>query len=92
VNLYAKVTDLAGKFGYLAISQQINFGMSTDIQQLRRENSYSAVIGGKSLIQLGHFPAYAGVFLHQVDLDPHFTEIQSGLHACYSTADYENFL
>jgi hypothetical protein len=66
--------------------------MSTDIQQLRRENSYGAVIGGKGLVQLGHFAADAGVLFHQVDLDSHLTEIQSSLHACYSTADYENFL
>jgi hypothetical protein len=66
--------------------------MPTDIQQLRRENSYGAVIGGKSLVQLGHFAAYAGVLFHQVDLDSHLTEIQGSLHACYSTTDYQNVL
>ena len=55
VDLYLEIADLAGEFSHLAVSQQINVGMPTDIQQLRRENSYRAIIGGKGLIQLGHF-------------------------------------
>jgi len=92
VDLGLKVTDLAREFSYLAISQQVNVRMPTDIQQLRRENSYSAVIGGKSLVQLGHFAADAGVLFHQVDFDAHVAKIQSGLHPGYSTANDENFL
>jgi hypothetical protein len=92
VDLDLKVADLAREFGYLAVSQKVNFRMSTDIQQLRRENSYSAIIGGKGFVQLGHFAPDAGVLFHQVDFDAHVAKIQSGLHPGYSTADDKNFL
>jgi hypothetical protein len=87
-----KIAHLSGEFRYLAVSQYIDIGMSTDIQQLRRQNSYSAIVGGKRLIQHGHFPAYAGVFFHQVDANTHFGEIQSRLHPGYSASDDENFV
>jgi hypothetical protein len=66
--------------------------MPTDIQQLRRENSYRAVIGRKGLVQLGHLSANAGIFLDKVHLNAHIPEIESGLHSRYSTAYDENFL
>jgi hypothetical protein len=75
VDLGLKVTDLAREFSYLAVSQQVNVRMPTDIQQLRRENSYSAVIGGKGFVQLGHFAADTGVLFHQVDSDTHVAKI-----------------
>jgi hypothetical protein len=50
VDFRAELTDLTGKIRYLAVSQQIDVRMSTDIQKLRREDSYSAVIGGKGLV------------------------------------------
>ena len=92
MDLDLKITDLAREFSYLAVSQQINVRMPTDIQQLRRENSYRAIIGGKGLVQLGHFAADTGVLFHQVDLDAHVAQIQSGLHSGYPTADDKNFL
>ena len=76
VDLGLKVADLAREFGYLAVSQKVNVRMPTDIQQLRRENSYSAIIGGKSLVQLGHFAPDTGVLFHQVDSDAHVAKIQ----------------
>jgi hypothetical protein len=76
---------------YLAVSQQVNIRMPTDIQQLRRENSYSAVIGGKILSSWAILPRYWGLF-HQVDSDAHVAKIQSGLHSGYPTADDKNFL
>jgi len=87
-----EIADLAREFCYLAVSQQVNVRMPTDIQQLRRENSYSAVIGGKGLVQLGHFAPDTGVLFHQVDSDAHLAKIQSGLHPGYSTADDKYFL
>jgi len=92
VDLDPKISNLAGKFSYLTVRQQIDLGMSTDIQQLRRKNSYRAIVSGKGLIQLGHFAADARVLFHQVDLNAHVTQIQSGLHAGYPTAHDENFL
>jgi hypothetical protein len=92
VDLNPKISHLAGEFSYLTVRQQINLGMSTDIKQLRRKNSYRAIVSGKGLVQLGHFAADARVLLHQVDLNAHVTQIQGGLHAGYPTAHDENFL
>jgi hypothetical protein len=92
MDLDPEISHLAGKFSYPAVRQQINLGMSTDIQQLRRKNSYRAIVRGKSLIQLGHFAANARILFDQVDLNAHVTQIQGGLHAGYPTAHDENFL
>jgi len=70
---YIKGTDLAADFFDLAISEEIDFGMPTGIQQLRRQNSDGAVIGRKGLVQLGHLATDARKLLHQVDLDTHFS-------------------
>jgi hypothetical protein len=66
--------------------------MPTDIQQLRRENSYRAVIGRKGFVQLGHLSADTGILLDKMHLDAHVAEVESGLHSRYSTAYDENFL
>jgi hypothetical protein len=63
--------------------------MSTDIHQLRRQNSEGAVVGGEGLVQLGHFAANAGQAFHQVHFESHFSEIQGSLNARYATTYYE---
>jgi hypothetical protein len=62
--------------------------MSTDIQQLGRENSNGAVVGGESLVQLSHLPPDAGELFHQVDLEAHFRQVQGGLDPGDPAADY----
>jgi hypothetical protein len=66
--------------------------MSTDIQQLGRENSYGTVIGGKGLVQLSHLPTDARILLNQVDADSHVAEVERGLHSRYAAADNEHFI
>ncbi len=63
-HLCSKGTDLAADVFDLAVSEKIDFGMPTGIQQLRRQNSDGAVIGGKGLVQLGHLAADARKPLH----------------------------
>jgi len=92
VHFHPKVTHLPGKLRHFAVGKQIDFGMSTDIQQLRRQNSYRTVIGGEGLVQLGHLATDAGVLLHEVNLDAHIAQIKGRLHPGYPAANDENFL
>ena len=82
--------DIAGLFPYLdletagtafdllnfAVGQQLDIGMSTDIQHFRREDSDGAVVGGKCLVQLSHFPADTRQPLDKIHLETHFRQIQ----------------
>ena len=43
--------------------------MPADLDQFGREDSHRAVIGGKSLVKLGHVPANARSFLNQINLE-----------------------
>jgi hypothetical protein len=61
--------------------------MSTDIHQLGREDSQRAVIGGKGLVQLGHFAADAGQTFHHERFEPHFRKIQRGLNSRNAASD-----
>ena len=63
--------------------------MSTDIHQLRRQNSEGTVIGGKGLVQLGHLAANAWQPLHQMHLETHFGKVQRGLNAGNASTNYE---
>jgi len=85
-----EIAHLSRESCHIAVSQNIYVGMPTDIQQLRRQNSYCAVIGGKGLVQLGHLAADAGVLLDQMNLDAHLAKVQGSLHSGYPTADYED--
>jgi hypothetical protein len=86
-----ELTYAAGEFHQLAVSQQVYFRMPTDIQQLRRENSYGAIVGGKGLVKLRHLPANARVLLHQMHGDAHVTQVERSLYSRDSTADNQNF-
>jgi hypothetical protein len=56
--------------------------MSTDIQQLRCENSEGAIISGKRFVKLGHLASNTWQTFDQMHLKPHFTQVQRGLDAC----------
>jgi hypothetical protein len=66
--------------------------MSTDIHQLRRQNSERAIIGGESLVELRHLAADTGQSLHQMNFKAHFGEIQRGLYAGDAAADNKYIL
>jgi len=72
-NLYLECTHLAVYLFHFAVGEEIDFWMPTGIQQLRRENSDGAVVGGKGLVQLSHFAADTRELFHQMDLDSHFS-------------------
>jgi hypothetical protein len=56
--------------------------MSTDIHQLRRQDSKGTVIGGKRFVKLGHLAANTWQTFYQMHLKTHFTQVQRGLDAC----------
>jgi hypothetical protein len=89
---HIKGTHLALYLFNLAVGEEIDIGMPTGIQQLRRENSDGAVVGGKGFVQLGHLAADTGKLFHQVDLDAHFGQIQGGLNAGDPTAEYHDIV
>jgi hypothetical protein len=91
-HLHIKGTNLALYLFHLAVGEEIDIGMPTGIQQLRRENSDGAVVGGKGFVQLGHLAANTRQFFHQVDLDTHFGQIQGGLNAGDPTAEYHDIV
>jgi hypothetical protein len=70
-----------------AVGEKIDFGMPTDIQQLRRKNSDSAIIGGKRLVELGHPAANAREPFHHMHLDSHFRQVQGSLNPGNPAAD-----
>ena len=59
--------------------------MPADLDQFGRDNSHRAVIGGKSLVQLGHHASYGGGPFHQVDIVAGIGQIQGNLHAGNAT-------
>jgi hypothetical protein len=64
--------------------------MSTDIHQLRREDSEGAIIGGKRFVKLGHLAANAWQSLHEMHLKSHFTQVQRGLDACNTAPNHQH--
>ena len=60
--------------------------MPTGLDELRREDSYGAVVCGEGLVELGHPPADAGQALHHVHLDSHIREVERGLDTGNPTA------
>jgi hypothetical protein len=64
--------------------------MSTDIHQLRSQNSEGAIIGGKRFVELRHFAADAGQPLHQVHLESHLGKVQGGLDSRDASSNDKN--
>jgi hypothetical protein len=54
--------------------------MPADLDQLGRDNSHGAIIGGKGLVDLRHGAPDGGGALHQINEKPGIRQIQGGLH------------
>ncbi|VBB42355.1 hypothetical protein TRIP_B200495 [uncultured Desulfatiglans sp.] len=65
---------------------QIDIQMPADLDQLRRDNSHGAVIGGKCLVEFAHHTADGGRLLDQMDKISGIREIQRRLHPRDPTA------
>jgi len=47
---------------------KIDIKMPADLDQLRRDNSHSAVVGGKGLVELGHDAPDSGAFFQKTNI------------------------
>jgi hypothetical protein len=70
--------------------QNLDVWMPADLDQFWRENSHRAVVGGKGLVELGHMPADAGSFFHQVHLESGCGKVKGGLDAADTPAHDED--
>jgi hypothetical protein len=61
--------------------------MSTDIEQLRAENSYRAVIGRERFVQLRHHTADARSAFKQMNLNAPLGQIEGSLYSCDPSSD-----
>ena len=53
---------------YLGAGDKADIEMPADLDQFGRDNSHGTIIGGKGLVQLGHYPANGGGFFQKVDV------------------------
>jgi hypothetical protein len=61
--------------------------MPADLDQLGRDDSHGAVIGGKRFVYLGHFAAYRGASFHQMDIISRIRGIQCSLDSSNAAPD-----
>jgi hypothetical protein len=70
--------------------KEFDIEMPADLDQFRRDNSHGAVVGRKSLVQLGHDAADGRAALHQIDIITGVGQIQCRLHPGNTAADNTN--
>ena len=86
-HLDREITRLAADADDLGRGHDLDVNMPADLDQLGRDNSHGAVIGGEGLVQLRHNPANGRFLLHQVNKISGIGQIQSRLHPGDAAAD-----
>jgi hypothetical protein len=84
---YSKVSRLTFYTVDFSIGEDLYVGMPADLDQLGRQYSHGAVIGGKGLVQLRHMAANARGLFNQVNLKTGRGKIKRGLNAADSSTD-----
>jgi hypothetical protein len=69
------------------VGQDFYIGMPADLDQFGRKYSHGAVIGGKSLVKLGHMAPDARRFVNQVNLIACSGHIKGGLNTADPSTD-----
>ncbi len=69
------------------IGQDFDIGMPITFDELGRFDAHGAVIGGKSLVELGHLAADGRRFLDQIDLVSCGGKIERGLNTADPATD-----
>jgi hypothetical protein len=87
---YLKVSSFAFYAVNFRIRQDLDIGIPADLDQFGCENSYRAVIGGKSLVKLGHVAANGRRTVHQIDLETRSRQIERGLNSADSPSDHHD--
>jgi hypothetical protein len=70
----------------IRIGDQFNVQMPADLDQFGRDDSHGTIVGGKSLIQLGHGAPDGRALFQQVHVIAGVCQIQGRLHAGNATA------
>ena len=89
-HLDREIPRLAADPDDLRRSHDLDVNVPADLDQLGRDNSHGAVIGGKGLVQLRHDPTNGGFGLHHVNEVSGIGQIQSGLHPGDTAADHHH--
>jgi hypothetical protein len=69
---------------------ELNIDVPADLDQLGRDDSHGAIIGGEGLVQLGHDSTDGRRLFHQVDKKTRVCQIQGCLHAGNPSANYHH--
>jgi len=77
---YLKVSCFPYYTVNFSIGEDFYIWMPADLDQLWREYSHGAVIGGKGLVKLGHVAPDARRFFNQVNLKTSSSKIKRGLN------------
>jgi hypothetical protein len=64
--------------------------MPADLDQFGRKDSDGTVVGGKSLVKLGHLAANGWRPIDQVNLKPRGGKVKRGLNPAHSSADHHH--
>jgi hypothetical protein len=88
LQLHLKSARLPHEPGHFRQGVELDIAVPADLDQLGSQNSHSAVVGGKGLIQLRHGPADGGLFFHQIYKIAGVGQIQGGLHSGDTAAHY----
>jgi hypothetical protein len=65
-NFDLEVSLLTADAVYVSKGDKVDVGVPADLDQLGRDNSHGALIGGEGLVQLGHDSPYSGRPFHEV--------------------------
>ena len=87
---HLEIARLAGNGGHLGLGEDLDVQVAPALHKFGRDDAHGAVVGGESLVQLGHASANGRGFLHQVDVVSRVGQVQRGLHAGYAGAYYHH--
>ena len=85
---YFKITSFTLYTINFSVTQDLYIRVPSNLDELRSEYSYRAIISGKSLIKLRHMAADGRCLINQVNLKTRSGEVERGLNTTDSSTDY----
>jgi hypothetical protein len=85
-----EIPGLAFKVQKFGVCQKFDVQMPADLDQFGRDNSHTAIIGGKGFIELRHEAADGRRLLDQVHIVSGVSQIKGRLHAGNPATDHHN--
>jgi hypothetical protein len=87
-DLQLEIPSLASDGRDLGKGQKLDVEMPADLDQLGRDDSHGAVVGGKGLVQLRHDSADGGGPFHEINVVARVCQVKRRLHAGDAAADH----